>query len=120
MIFIADKKTANTNQDKATGKFVKGNSAAKKSLETELKELEEINADEPETKEKIRKYAQSKALIALKTAEQIMRSTNTKPADKLRCVELILAHAYGKPGTSVEEGDSDIKIIMEGMDEYSK
>lgn len=119
---MAERKTAaKGNQDKKSGKFVKGNTAAsRKTPEQEIAEYSAAMEETPETKDAVRKYAQAKALNALKIADQIMRSKDARPADKLKCVEIILAHAYGKPGTSIDDGATDVKISMEGLEEYAK
>lgn len=119
----AAKKPTTADQDKTTGKFVKGNRAAARKTVTEELDLPDNATDkdlDEATRTKLKKYAQGRAKRALEIVDEIMRAKDTKPSDKLRCAELILAYAHGKPGTAAEETDTDVKIVMEGVDEYSK
>lgn len=62
--------------------------------------------DTPEVKQ-MKDLARRRSLRAIEIATEIMESPNTKDADRLKAIDIILDRAFGRPTTAVEPEESE-------------
>lgn len=94
-------KSANQGRDEK-GRFTRGNAST---------------GGRPKLPEELKQAFREAAPEALAVLREILADKNARPADRIRCAEVILERGYGKPAQEVslstqEGGASEVGIIM--------
>jgi hypothetical protein len=74
----------------------------------------------PKTPQAFKELAESKSVEMLQVAIDIVNDPKTKPSDKLKGIELVIAYGVGKPVQTIETNNNNTTIIDEEQDAKNK